>query len=367
MMQTLRAFLAKEFRQALRDPRMRMLLFVAPMIQLTIFGLAISTDIKNVDLWARIDTNDTVLRHIVERSVVNDWFIEVPVKTGDRPYAQLRSGRADAVLIPPPGGLTREMGRGDAQLQLLINATNVLEAQAVEQYIRAITMRVIEDDLHVKRPPFPIQFNTRVLYNPSLETSFFMVPGVMAMLLSITTIILTSMSITREKELGTFEMLVSAPVSASVVILGKTIPYFVLAMVQVPLILGVAVFGFGVPLRGSILEIFVASVAFAATTVAVGTAISTVANNQQQSTMAGFLFLFPAILLSGLMFPIENMPEIMKWASYIDPLMHYLALLRNIMLKGGDTSFVLTHSLYLVVMAIFAVIFAFRRFHTTLQ
>jgi ABC-2 type transport system permease protein len=367
MTRTLRAFLQKEFRQALRDTRMRLLLFVAPMIQLTLFGLAISTDVKNVDLWAQLDANDWILAHVYERSVQGEWFRPAAADHDTDPFERLRAGKAGAALVPPPGGLTRALQRGTADLQLLVNATNVLEAQAVEQYLRSITNRVVEDDLHVTRPESPIRFDVRVLFNPTLETAYFMVPGVMVMLLSITTIILTSMSLTREKEVGTFEMLISAPVRPAEVILGKTIPYLVLGLAQVPLILGVAVFGFGVPMRGSLAVVLLASLAFVCSTVAIGTLISTLASNQQQSTMAGFMFLFPAVLLSGLMFPIENMPEVMKWVAYLDPLMYYLALLRNIMLKGGDAGLVTGHALILIGMASALVLLSFRRFHTTLQ
>ncbi len=367
MMRTLRAFLRKEFKQALRDPRMRILLFITPMIQLTLFGLALSTDIKNVDLWAQPGSNDYLLRRIYDRSVESQWFRSASGDHNADPFELVRSGKADAALVSPPGGLSRAVARGAGDLQLLVNSMNVLEAQAVEQYVRNISNAVIEDDLHIKRPEFPISFEVRVLYNPTLETAFFMVPGVMCMLLSITTIILTGMSLTREKEVGTFEMLISAPVSATEVILGKTIPYLVLGIIQIPLVLAVAVFGFGVPMRGSLAVLLVASVAFVCTTVAIGTLISTIASNQQQSTMGGFLFLFPAILLSGLMFPIENMPAPMMWASYVDPLAHYLALLRNIMLKGGEGSFVLEHVVILIGMAALLIMVSFRRFRTTLQ
>jgi len=364
---TLRGFLRKEFKQALRDPRMRMLLFLAPLIQLTLFGVALSNDVKNIRLWAQPDSRDTVLQHVYERAVTSKWFLPGTGGRNADPFELLRAGKIDAALIPPPGGLTRALGRGQADLQLLVNATNVIQAQSVEGYLKNITNRVIQDDLKIKPSDLPVQFDVRVLYNPTLETSYFMVPGVMAILLCMTSLILTSMSITREKELGTFEMLISAPVSASEVIYGKTIPYVVLGMASVPLILAVAVFGFGVPMRGSLLVLLIAAFAFVCTAVAIGTLISTFAQNQQQSMLGGFLFLFPAILLSGLMFPLENMPLIMKWVSYADPLSHFLALLRNILLKGGELDFVALHVGVLVVMAVVSVLVSFRRFHTTLQ
>jgi ABC-2 type transport system permease protein len=156
-------------------------------------------------------------------------------------------------------------------------------------------------------------------------------------------------------------------VSASEVIYGKTIPYVVLGMSNLPLILGVAVLGFGVPMRGSFLVLLIAAFAFVCTAVAIGTLISTIARNQQQSMLAGFLFLLPAILLSGLMFPLENMPVILRVISHLDPLSHFLGLLRNIMLKGGEPMYVAQHVAVLVVMAVVSVWVSFRRFHTTLQ
>jgi len=367
MMSTLTGFLQKEFKQALRDPKMRILLFISPIIQLTLFGVAISNDVKNVRIWANPASKDTVLQHILTRSLESKWFIPVIANPNANPYDLLRAGTADVALVPPPEGLTRGIGRGPADLQLLINATNVLQAQSIEGYLTSITNQVVQEDLKIESPSLPIQFDVRVLYNPTLETSYFMVPGVMCMLMCIVTIILTSMSITREKELGTFEMLISAPITSSEVIFGKTIPYVVLGMSNVPLILSVAVFAFHVPMRGSVAILTLASFAFVCTSVSIGTLISTFAQTQQQSTLGGFLFLFPAILLSGLMFPLENMPTIMKWVSFLDPLSHYSALLRNIMLKGGEAEFIATRIAILVIMAVISVFFSFKRFRTTLQ
>lgn len=363
----LRGFIKKEFKQTLRDKRMRILLFVAPIVQLTIFGIALSTDVKNIRLWTLYEPKDFVLQHIYERSIASKWFIPVSTSYQDDPIELLQAGKIDVALIPPPGGLTRALGRQDANLQMLINATNVIQAQSVESYLKNIVDQVINDDLHPKADVPPIHFSIRVLFNPTLETSYFMVPGVMCLLLCIITVMLTSASITREKEMGTFEMLISAPVTASEVILGKTIPFVILGMIDAPLILAVAVFGFHVPMRGPLLMFFVATFMFICTTVAIGTLISTFAKNQQQSILGGFLFLFPAILLSGLLFPLENMPEPLKWLSFLDPLSHILTMLRNIMLKGGDLTYIGLHTGILFVMAVVLISVSYKRFHTTLQ
>jgi len=366
MNRTLLGFIRKELIQTLRDHRMRVLLFVMPVIQLTLFGVALSNEVKNIRLAAVFDSRDTVLRDIYERSIAGAWFI--PAKsTGEDPYSLIVADDADAVLVPPPGGFTRALGREDAKLQLLVNATNVIQAQSIEGYLQNIIQQTVQDDLKLSSPTPPIQVSTRVLFNPALETSVFMVPGVMCMIMIISTMVLSNVAIVREKELGTFELLISAPVSRSEIIYGKTIPYVLLGMTNLPLILGVAVFAFRVPMRGSLLALFIAAFAFVCTAVALGTLISTYCRNQQQATLAGFLFIFPMIMFSGMMFPLENMPAALRWISYFDPLAHYMGLLRNIMLKGGETDYVITRVLYLVVMAVTSVIASFRRFHTTLD
>lgn len=374
---TLMGFIKKELIQTLRDPRMKFFLFVTPIIQMTIFGVALSNEIKNIRLSAQFDSKDFVMRDIYERSIESQWLVPARSQETD-PFKMIQAGDADAVLIPPPGGLTRAIGRGNAPLQLLIDATNVNQAQAVENYINIIAAKTVADD--IKQSPElsaasssqktlspPIQFDLRVLYNPSLETSMFMVPGVMCLLMVMTTMMLCMTAITREKEMGTFEMLISAPITTSEVILGKTIPYVLVGMCNLPITLSVAVFIFGVPMRGAFPILVISTFFFVCTSVALGTLISTLCKNQQQANLGSFLFMFPAIMFSGLMFPIENMPRGLSIIAYMDPLYHYLALLRNIMLKGGDLGFVSFHILVLVGLAACAIFFSFRRFHTTLQ
>jgi len=367
MNQTLRGFIRKELTQALRDPRMKFILFVTPAVQMTLFGVAISNEVKNIRMAAFFNSKDTVMRDVYERSIGGGWFVPARVSRDEDPARAIQAGRADVILIPPPGGFTRALGRKDAPLQILIDATNVTQAQAVENYLSRIIQQTVRDDLHITPPEPPIQFNVRVLFNPSLESSIFMVPGVMCLLMVMTTMILTNIAIVREKEMGTFEMLISAPVSRSEVIYGKTIPYVIIGMSNLPLILAVAMVVFRVPMRGSYAVLVGATFAFVCTTVAIGTLISTFCKNLQQASMGGFLFIFPAMMFSGLMFPVDNMPAGIRWMAYIDPLEHYLGLLRNIMLKGGDARYAATHVGVLAAMAVVSVIASFKRFHTTLQ
>jgi ABC-2 type transport system permease protein len=363
---TLLGFIKKEFAQALRDPRMRSLLFIGPIIQMTLFGVALSSDIKNVRLAYQHHLNDTVLEHVYERSISSGWFIPAHV-TSEDPFEQIQKGEADAVLVPPPEGLTDSVGRGAGKVQLLVNASNVLRAQAVENYMKSILTEVTKTDLHLDPPQTPIQFDMRILYNPTSSTAVFMVPGVMSMLLCLITVLLTSMSISREKETGTFEMLISAPAKTWEIILGKTLPYVLLGVSNVPLILGVAVFAFGVPMKGSFFVLLLSALIFVCTTVSIGTLISVLTKTQQQSMMAGFLFLFPAFQLSGLMFPLENMPLPMKVIAYLNPLTYFLELLRNIMLKGGDAKVIVSHLAVLILMGSVLTYISFKKFRTNLS
>ena len=364
---TLVGFIKKELTQALRDPRMKFILFVTPVIQMTLFGVALNNEVKNIRLAAFFDSKDTVLRDVYERAIAGGWFIPAQVSRNEDPFGLIKAGKADAVLLPPPGGFTRGLGRSDAPLQLLIDATNVTQAQAVESYLQTIVRQTVLDDAKIRAPDPPIRFDVRVLFNPSLESSIFMVPGVMCLLMVMTTMILTNVAIVREKEQGTFEMLISAPVSRSEVIYGKTVPYLIIGMSNLPLILAVAMGVFHVPMRGSFFVLVGATFAFVCTTVAIGTLISTYCANHQQASMGGFLFMFPSMMFSGLMFPIANMPVSIRWMAYLAPLAHYLGLLRNIMLKGGDPRYVAQHVAVLALMALVSVVASFKRFHTTLQ
>lgn len=361
-------FFCKELKQALRDKRMRFILFVAPIIQFMLFGLAISSDIKNIRIWARPASGDYVLEHVYEHSLSSGWFLPANrYNKNIEAFELLKGGKIDVALIPVPGGLAKYLDKQEADMQVLIDATNVVKAQSIESYIKNITQNVVQQDLKIFLPDPPLQFAVRILFNPELHTTDFMIPGVMCMLMCVISVVLVNTSITNEKEMGTFEMLISAPISATEIVLGKTVPYVVLAMCDVPLILFASIVIFGVPMRGSMLVLFLASFAFVCCNVAIGVLISTFAKNQQQSVLGGFLFLFPASMFSGLMFPLENMPVIMQFFSYLDPLSHFLYLLRSIMLKGNDFNFIALHTAILFAMAGVFVYISFKRFRTTLQ
>jgi len=368
---TIKSFIKKEFIQMLRDPRMKVLIFILPVIQLILFGFALTNDVKNIRLSCSYSYNDTMAAHFYDRALASGWFVNTSIKIKD-PYSQIMNNDAEAVLVLPSEGLTRSVVRGQTDVQLLINSTNLLRARAIELYVKNILNNVVNDD-YIKKLPLTanlqtnLKFNIRTLYNPTMESSIFMVPGVICMIVSIISIILTSMAIAKEKEQGTFEMLISSPITTWELIIGKTVPYFIVGLVDIVLVLVAGIILFDLPVRGSIFALALVSFVFLATTVSVGMLISTFARTQQQGMLGGFIFIFPAIMFSGIMVPIDNMPFILKIFAYIDPLKYYASLLRNILLKGGNLEFILLNTGVLLLIAIITIYISIRLFKNTLE
>lgn len=368
MNRTLAGFLKKEFKQILRDPRMRFIVFGVPVIQLTLFGFALSTEVRNIRLLAVFQPGDTLAQDFERRALASGWFVSA--SAGGDPAEAIQSGRADVAVVAPPEGLTRAAGRGDGHMQVLIDASNVVRARAAERYLRAVAAEVMTGEIAPVGLPLlakGIALDMRILYNPSMESAMFLVPGVMGMLVCVITVVLTGMSLTRERELGTFETLIAAPVRRWEIIAGKTLPYFVLGMIVAALALAVAHAVFGVPLRGPVWALALATLMFLAATVSGGMLISTFSRTQQQATLASLLVLFPAILLSGVMFPVDTMPLWLRAVAYVNPLTYYVGLMRNVLLKGGDTAYVLQQTGILAVLTVVLLALSYRRFKGTLE
>jgi ABC-2 type transport system permease protein len=366
MKKVLIGFIKKEFAQTLRDPVMRVFLFVAPVIQLCIFGFAINTDFKNINLAVISSPGDRTASQLSERIYATGWFNRVDSEGFD-PVELLQSGKADAVLVAPPRGIDRDAAKGKAVVQLLIDAQNATKARAVEAYIQNIAAMFLSERFRGAQNAPRVVFDIRVLYNPALETPIFMIPGIMILIMCLATVMLTSMSIAREKELGTFESIIAAPLGNMEIILGKTVPFVMIGLADAVLILSAGMIIFGVPMRGPFIMLFLGTLIFVCTTVSIGTLISTFAANQQQAMMGTFLFVFPAMLMSGVFFPIENMPLALKFFAYIDPLKYFIVLLRNVMLKGGVPEVFWPNILALSIMMAAAVLTASRRFKQTLN
>jgi len=361
------AFTKKELIQTLRDKRMRTMLLVAPVIQLTLFGLALHNEVRNIRLAVYAAPSDTLAWELGRRAQGTGWF-QLKTNVDKNPFEALSSGQVDAALVAPAGGLTQQVGRGHGDIQLLVDGTNTTRAQGVVQYMDSVRRGVIRERVSLGLPDAPmLRLSTRMLYNPTLESKYFMVPGVLAMLLLMVTLTLTSSSITREKEMGTFETLLAAPISPGTILVGKAFPYILLGLLDLPLILSVSYFIFNVPIRGPFWELFVASIAFVGCTVALGILLSTAAQNQQQAMLGSFLTLYPFQMLSGIIYPLDNMPKWLYWITYINPLRYFAILIRNILLKGGAPDLFWPNVGALAILAMVSLTLAWRSFSPTLN
>jgi ABC-2 type transport system permease protein len=363
MRQTVFGFVRKELSQALRDPRMRGMLLFMPVIQLLMFGFAVSSEIRNIRLAVVSRPGDAYTRKLVERFDSSGWFKRADPGAGDA-FDWVRSGRAEAVLIAPPDGGDKDSGRGTATYQLLIDATNAERARGVEQYARAVLAAHLRAQSGGAAASFG--FKVRTLYNPEEDTATYLVPGTLCLLLGLTGLTFTGMSMAREREMGTLETLLSAPIAPVEIMLGKTVPYVILGMIQLPLVLTVA-WLMGVPIRAPLWEIAGGTFVFICTSVSIGFLISSFMKNQQQSMLGTFLILFPMIQLSGVVYPVENMPGAIRWITRLDPMRYFVVVIRHLMLKGGDMGAILPNLAALAAIGVAAWFWAAHRFRQTLN
>lgn len=358
----LKGFLKKEMIQVLRDPVMVVALFIMPVFQVVFLSFAITNEPKNMRLAIDVAPDDYMLQRVYDRAIASGWFLEIPGAKGDA-IRIVQTGKADVALIGPKDGFTRSLERGEGQLQVLIDATNVLRAQAIDGYIQAITTEVVKE--YITEKP-PINFTLRLLFNPQLDTQLFIIPSVMAMILFMSVVSLVCISITKEKEIGTIETLISAPITKYDIILGKCIPYIIIGLINMLTIQLVGLLLFDLPFRGSLLQYTLSFFAFIIPCASIGLLLSTYTDTQQQGMLGMMIVAFLAQMLSGAMFPIENMPAFLRWTAYINPLTHYTYLVRNTILKGDDWGYFFTHTGALLAIGTVLTVWAIKRFKTTL-
>jgi drug efflux transport system permease protein len=344
-MQRLRCLVLKEFLELRQNPRLFGIVIVAPIIQLAMLGYAATTDVKDVPVIVADGDRSPQSRTLIARFDASRNFTVIGIVTTVRdvdPY--LQRGQAWVALAIPQGYAKSLQASQPVSLQVIAdgsdsNSTTVALGYAtalVGEYAAAITEEGAGDPGSGRAPAGGgIDLRIRVWFNPQLESRFFMIPGVLALLLLLVTANLAAMAVVREKELGTLEQLNVTPLRRWELIVGKLLPYGVIAVIDVLLVTAVAVFWFEVPLRGSFVLLLAMSLLYVVCTLALGLFISTISDTQQQAMMtATFFFLTPMIYLSGFIFPIENMPRVIQYATYLIPLRYFLVIVRGIFLKG---------------------------------
>jgi len=369
----IRQLLRKELLQALRDPRSRRVLIVAPIIQLIVFGYAVNTDVRHAKAFLVDGDRSADSRQLAQTLSASGYFDIVA--RSDRPADLTRAlDRGDVLLgVNIPRGFAADLARGrPTAVQLLVDGSSANTANVALGYATQIIGRYglqrgaqIAARAGVPSAAGGVDFAVRVWYNPNLESRSYNVPAVMGNIVMLMTLLLTSLAVVRERELGTLEQLMVSPLRPVELILGKTLPSVLVGMFDVVLITVVALLWFRIPFEGSFLVLGVASVLFVLSGIGVGLFISTISNTQQEAFMSMFMFFMPALLLGGMLFPVENMPHWVQVLTWLDPLRHYLVIVRGVFLRGAGWSIVWPQMVVLATLGVGVLVFATKRFHKT--
>jgi len=375
MWERLRNMLIKEFLQVLRDPKMRGVIFVMPLLQVMVFGYAVTTDVRNVPV-AVLDFDQSVAsRELLSRFSASGYFRFVSQTRNVNDATHLLDKESVGAILRIDQGFEEDLRAGrTAKLQVIADGTDSNTAGIVLGYTGRIAGEFSGKVLLTRfsrlrgEGPLPgnVELISRAWFNENLESRNFYVPGVIAIIVMLVTLMLTSMAIVREKEIGTIEQLLVSPITPAEFILGKTLPFALIGYADVLLVAALGVFWFEVPIRGSLPLLLVATTFYLMTTLGIGLFISTVSRTQQQAMMSVFFFYFPAVLLSGFMFPIANMPPPVRFLTYANPLRYFLVILRGIFLKGAGTATLWPPMAALLAMGLLTLLVTTRRFRKTM-
>lgn len=374
MFERITHMLVKEFIQILRDPRMRTVIFVMPLVQTLVFGYAVTTDVTHIPTAIFDLDNSRASRELVARFTGSGYF-DVVAYVDRKEEAQdlVDHGVVKAVLQLNKGfGDDLRAGR-TAPVQVIVDGTDSNTAGIVLNYAGQIAGRFSETVLQTRviratgepATPARVKVETRAWFNENLESRNFYVPGVIVLIVTLVTLMLSSMAVVREKEIGTIEQIMVTPIRQSEFILGKTLPFALIGFADVALVTVIAAYWFDVPIRGSLLLLAGATSLYLMSTLGIGLLISTISRTQQQAMMSAFFYYFPAMLLSGFVFPIANMPETVQWLTYLNPLRYFLVIIRGIFLKGVGPEILWPQMAALLILGTVTLWVATRRFQKT--
>ena len=383
MWERIRVMLRKEFIQALREPRMRVLLFLPPLLQCIIFGYAVNLDVDHARIaWMDMDRTPES-RDLRDRFEGSGRFDVVAMPANEEQVQSvLDRSQAQAVVRVLPG-FARDLARGrGAGVQVLVDGTNSNTASLILSYGGQIIAKYSSDAMArqqnrrvlTRSPNSPVNASvpqvtarSRVWFNPDLYSRNYFVPGVVANIIMMVTLMLTALAIVREKEIGTMEQLMVTPLRPMELMLGKTLPFAVVGLVDVTLVTTLALVLFHVPFNGSFLLLLCCALLFLMTSLGAGLFISTISHTQQQAMMSSFFFSMPAFMLSGFAFPIRNMPLVVQYLSYLNPLRYFIEIVRGIFLKGVGVGVLWPQMACLAVYGVTVLTLSALRFHKTLD
>ncbi|MDD5513425.1 MAG: ABC transporter permease [Candidatus Omnitrophica bacterium] len=375
MLERIFTILKKEFLQVLRDPRMKTTIFISPMVQVLIFGYAATMDITNVPTAVYDLDNTKESREVMRDFSYSQYFnIKRHLSNEQQMLRVIDRSSVNAVFKFNRGFARDIVGNNNAQLQVIVDGTDSNAASIILSYAGQITgkynYRRMQERLWAsagKEVNYPsVDLRDRRWFNENLESKNFFLPGVIALIVTMMSLLLSSMAIVREKEIGTMEQLIVSPIRPIELMLGKLIPFGIIALVQLCLITTIGVLWFHLPVRGSFFFLFICTLAYLLTSLGAGLFISTVSSTQQEAMMSVFLFYFPATLLSGFAYPIANMPKLIQYITYLNPLRYYLVILRSIFLKGSGIRLLWDELCVLLIIGVGVIVLSSLRFRKRL-
>jgi ABC-2 type transport system permease protein len=362
-------FVLKEFRHIFRDPRTLIILFGLPIVMIILFGKVVSSDMKDIRMAVLDMSRDPTTQEITRKITSSGYFIQVRNLESEEEIASLfENGEAKMVLIFGPDFESGIHNERTAALRLVVDASDANSAQLAVNYAQGIVSNYFaasENDISL---PWQVNVQSRMMYNEELRGVYMFVPGLMALILMLISALMTSVTITREKELGTMEPLLASPLKPLEIIMGKVTPYVVLSFINAVTIIVMGVLIFRVPIVGSIPLLLLESMLYITLSLSIGVFISSKVKTQQIAMIISLLgLMLPTILLSGFIFPIDNMPKILQGISTIMPARWFIVIVKNIMLKGTGLEFVWKETLILIFMTLFFIVNAVRGFKTRLE
>lgn len=337
-----KAILIKEFKQVLRDPRMKTVIFISPLIQILIFGYAANKDIDFIPTAIYDQDNTKESRDLLHRFTYSGYFVpKYYISSEVEQDRMLDKGLVSAVIRIDRGfGRDLKAGKG-ANFQLSLDGTDSNTAMIIQGYANTVASKygydLIKQEADTKGFTLTlpsVDLRSRAWFNENLISRDYYLPGVIASIVTIMSLLLTAMAIVREKEIGTMEQLIVSPLRPLELIFGKLLPFGVIALLQASLITALGVFWFHIPFKGSLLLLAFSTCIYLFTTLGAGLFISTISATQQEAMMSVFLFYMPTFLLSGFAYPIANMPEVIRWFTFLNPMRYFLTVVRGIFLKG---------------------------------
>ncbi|MGO9174685.1 MAG: ABC transporter permease [Desulfobaccales bacterium] len=346
MFRRIRHIIIKEFIQVWRDKKLRFFLIGPPLIQLIVYGYVVNFDIKHVATAIFDESRTMESRELIQRFTSTDWFQVNYYLNSRQELLDLIDRGQITMALWIQWDFARQLRQGKTgQVQVIVDATDSNAALIVSRYASTAIGDYAQEQLLARfqrqgvrwagKPGIPLSVEARAWFNPNLISRYSMVPGVIAMVVLLISLMLTALSVVREKEIGTLEQILVTPIRSVELMLGKTIPFVLISLGNVILVTLVGVLWFEVPFRGQILVLLLGTIAFLFSSVGLGLLISTIAATQQQAMMAGNLFLTPAVMLSGLIFPIANMPAFFQYLTLLNPLRYFIIVVRGIFLQGA--------------------------------